>query len=78
LTGSTETLRYEKIQAARDLNLKVDNILVSSSGDVKLADFGTAVQLSKERLQRTTLCGTSYYMVPLSRVFEMTLSRLLS
>jgi len=45
-------------------DIKVDNILVSSTGDVKLADFGTAVQLSKERLQRTTMCGTSYYMAP--------------
>lgn len=44
-------------------DIKVDNILASLEGDVKLADFGTAVQLSDERLQRTTLCGTSYYMV---------------
>eukprot|EP01127_Copromyxa_protea_P019239 TRINITY_DN6196_c0_g1_i1.p1 TRINITY_DN6196_c0_g1~~TRINITY_DN6196_c0_g1_i1.p1 ORF type:complete len:578 (-),score=57.25 TRINITY_DN6196_c0_g1_i1:98-1699(-) len=45
-------------------DIKVDNILASITGEVKLADFGTAVQLSTERLQRTTMCGTSYYMAP--------------
>jgi len=45
-------------------DIKVDNILISCTGDVKLADFGTAVQLSSERIQRNTVCGTSYYMAP--------------
>jgi len=31
---------------------------------VKLADFGTAVQLTFQRLQRNTLAGTPYYMAP--------------
>lgn len=33
---------------------------------MKLADFGTAVQLTFQRLQRTTLAGTPYYMVCIS------------
>jgi protein-serine/threonine kinase len=46
-----------------ELTLAVDNILLSKDGSVKLADFGTAVQLTFQRLQRTTLAGTPYYMV---------------
>jgi serine/threonine protein kinase len=53
----------------------VDNILLSVGGAVKLTDFGNAVQLTFEKLKRTTLAGTPYYMVPLfhfhpSRVFH--------
>uniref|UniRef100_A0A6B2LA44 Protein kinase domain-containing protein n=1 Tax=Arcella intermedia TaxID=1963864 RepID=A0A6B2LA44_9EUKA len=45
-------------------DIKVDNILLSRNGDVKLADFGTAVQLTFQRLQRDTMAGTPYYMAP--------------
>jgi len=45
-------------------DIKVDNILLSVTGDVKLADFGSAVQLTFDRNKRTTLAGTPYYMSP--------------
>lgn len=45
-------------------DIKVDNILLSKDGHVKLADFGTAVQLTFSKLQRSTLAGTPYYMAP--------------
>jgi len=45
-------------------DIKVDNILVNTTGEIKLADFGTAVQLTFQRLRRTTLAGTPYYMAP--------------
>jgi len=45
-------------------DIKVDNILLGPDGSVKLADFGTAVQLTFQKLRRQTLAGTPYYMAP--------------
>lgn|SRR3990167_6330194 len=40
-------------------DIKSDNILINSMGDVKIADFGYAVQLFKSEPTRTTVCGVS-------------------
>lgn len=53
---------HSRRQLHRDL--KSDNILLSKKGDVKIADFGFAIQLTKEVLNRKSLVGTPAWMAP--------------
>jgi len=62
-----ETLRG--LQYIHNLNrihrdIKSDNILLGANGEVKLADFGYAAQLTAQRIVRTTVVGTPYWMSP--------------
>lgn len=45
-------------------DIKSDNILINSKGDIKLADFGYSAQLTKEKAGRKTRVGTIYWMAP--------------
>ena len=45
-------------------DIKSDNVLVDTDGNIKLADFGFAVGLTTEKQKRQSVVGTPYWMSP--------------
>jgi p21-activated kinase 1 len=58
-------------------DIRSDNILFNSRGEVKLADFGHCAQLSAQQPKRNSVVGTPYWMVSVFHSF-MTVTHILT
>uniref|UniRef100_A0A8R1I1B1 Protein kinase domain-containing protein n=1 Tax=Caenorhabditis japonica TaxID=281687 RepID=A0A8R1I1B1_CAEJA len=59
-----DALKWLHSQNVIHRDLKAGNILLTTDGQVRLADFGVSAKLKSEREKRDTFIGTPYWMAP--------------
>lgn len=64
LRRTLEGLNYLHSRGIVHRDIKSDNILINSEGDIKLADFGYATQLTKQKRGTVSQVGTFCWMAP--------------
>ena len=70
LRETLKALKYLHDNNKMHRDIKSDNILVNSKGEIKLADFGFCVELSTKKEKHKSTVGTPFWMVSYSLFFS--------
>lgn len=60
----SSALSYIHKEGVIHRDIKAANILITNEGKVRLCDFGVAAQVTSNKIKRSTIVGTPYWMAP--------------